>query len=564
MAATNQSYAEGGLLTRGTCENTTIVDSEDEQQAFHVQAQQTGPSNNLSTPIPELAQWVQRALEGYTPTEEVCAFPTPHLDLLSEEEGSEMKNGSGQQGLRTYLMTKIKAFQISLHILLKANKTDDPVDWSRDLHSSNAARDDHMIPWCELLVGETCKTPILGLFPFYLLLCKAYSGGEKLLDDQINYKFSMMSGVDWFDRDDKSSEMFHEFSKELESTLYWKPNIDDSYWRIANAYLATMARCEMEKQSQAGKAAGIDHGLPDEVVVAARAFDGITDVYMASSSGMYYDDEGVGSFIGTALANDVFDLHTDILTRETRNLIRLLAPKSQNIDQALDFASSLLSSILCEFHRGYARLKQSKRGDGGVAFASPAYGMGRARHRRVFQTVELYADRHPKFWDWNQDIYTKAKLQLSETAIREPLVEGLIRGAKGTKLPPSAAKDDSQFFLAWRAMIEDEKTILIPDDIDQELADILRKLHTLWHDDLRATTKKAGWGRELDEKSDQLLGEAGKILGKLREKGAAVQRDAEGFADVYMKLSTSFPYVVYHTIAAIILAYGVVQGKVEG
>lgn len=58
----------------------------------------------------------------------------------------------------------------------------------------------------------------------------------------------------------------------------------------------------------------------------------------------------------------------------------------------------------------------------------------------------------------------------------------------------------------------------------------------------------------LDAKSDMILGQVGDILLQSRESSTD---DMYKFAVAYGRLSMSLPYIAYHTIDAIIMAFGV-------
>jgi hypothetical protein len=120
---------------------------------------------------------------------------------------------------------------------------------------------------------------------------------------------------------------------------------------------------------------------------------------MARDGAAFLDDAGIDSILGSAVPNDVMDLHTDIFTGETRNLLRLLYP-SRGIEEAIQTTSTILSSMLCEIFRGHHRARMHNREDGRVSSTSPPYSFSRARHRRIFETLELYMNRYPKFWEW--------------------------------------------------------------------------------------------------------------------------------------------------------------------
>lgn len=120
---------------------------------------------------------------------------------------------------------------------------------------------------------------------------------------------------------------------------------------------------------------------------------------MSRDGAAWLDNEGIDSVIGSALPNDVMDLHTDIFTGETRNLLRLLYPPL-TMTEAIQTTSTILSTMLCEIFRGHYRARLSNREDGRVSSTSPPYSFCRARHRRIFETLELYIGKYPQFWEW--------------------------------------------------------------------------------------------------------------------------------------------------------------------
>ena len=185
------------------------------------------------------------------------------------------------------------------------------------------------------------------------------------------------------------------------------PTLDDAtigedrcFWRIALAYLRAINDCENARKFKAPSRAAIEHHLDHDLVIFARALDTIGSAYMCRDGAAWLDNEGMDSLIGSGLANDVMDLHTDIFTGETRNLLRLLYPPGYDIAQAMQTTSTVLSSMLCEIFRGHHRARLQNREDGRVSSTSPPYSFCRARHRRIFETLELYIDRYPQFWEW--------------------------------------------------------------------------------------------------------------------------------------------------------------------
>ena len=163
-----------------------------------------------------------------------------------------------------------------------------------------------------------------------------------------------------------------------------------------------MNDCENARPFRAPRKAQIEHGLDFDLIIAARALDTIGSAYMCRDGAAWLDDQGVDSLTGSGLANDVMDLHTDIFTGETRNLLRLLysPPGPGGIERAMRTMSTVLSSMLCEIFRGHHRARLGNREDGRVSSTSPPYSFCRARHRRIFETLELYINRYPQFWEW--------------------------------------------------------------------------------------------------------------------------------------------------------------------
>lgn len=106
-------------------------------------------------------------------------------------------------------------------------------------------------------------------------------------------------------------------------------------------------------------------------------------------------------------------------------------------------------------------------------------------------------------------------------------------------------------------MVEDGSEQLAkkqPLGVTDDLAPVVRNLHNLWHQQLLHDTKQPGWGREFDERSDMLFGEAGQILA---QKGG-ISEDMYKFSIAYGRLSMSLPYIAYHTVDAIIMAFGAI------
>lgn len=198
---------------------------------------------------------------------------------------------------------------------------------------------------------------------------------------------------------------------------------------------------------KAPQKAHINHNIIPELVIAMRALDTIGSAYMRCDGAAWLDDAGIDALIGSALPNDVMDLHTDIRTGETRNTIRLIYPDGFSIDQALKAMSTYLSGQLCELFRDHKRARFDRREDGRIAASSAPYSFCRARHRRIFETMELYINKYgDRFWEWTWDILRMAKEQVTEAGFKEPLVCALLRSVKQEDLPESPI---SKFFNAY-------------------------------------------------------------------------------------------------------------------
>ncbi|KAH8759832.1 hypothetical protein F5883DRAFT_647734 [Diaporthe sp. PMI_573] len=93
-----------------------------------------------------------------------------------------------------------------------------------------------------------------------------------------------------------------------------------------------------------------------------------------------------------------------------------------------------------------------------------------------------------------------------------------------------------------------------PLGVTDDLTPVVRNLHNLWNQQLLDDTKKPGWGREFDENSDMLFSEAGQILG---QQGGISEYMCK-CSIAYGSLSMSLPYTAYHTVDAIIMAFGAI------
>jgi len=422
-----------------------------------------------------------------------------------------------------------------------------------EFHTSRAGGDEQFAPWGLLLTGLECDPPIIAMFPFYLMMCQAFT--FEPTSAQENYVYAALTGVDWIKANSKFNNKIALFEKRARLAV---PKLDDktsgqdrSFWRIAHAYLRAINLCENSRPFRVPRRAAIPHQIDFDLIIAMRSLDTIGSAYMCSDGAAWLDNAGVDSLAGSALPNDVMDLHTDIKTGETRNLLRLLYPDGLDMQKAMATVSTILSGLLGELYRGHRRARFGNREDGRIVATSPPYSFCRAQHRRVFETMEKYIDRYPEFWDWTWEIYQMAKDQVTEVGLNEPLVCALKRARNHEPLPssPFTSFYDSYYELVQTAEpLKERRPLGVSDNLSQVVGDI----HRLWHIDLRAPNKEPGWGRRFDVQSDKLFGDAGRIL--LESPNTD---DMYKFAIAYGRLSTALPYIAYHTVDAIIMAFGI-------
>ncbi|KHN95531.1 uncharacterized protein MAM_06588 [Metarhizium album ARSEF 1941] len=453
-----------------------------------------------------LAGWVREAFASYRPsarcTELVRPFGAEFHALLERERAA----ASGLHDLDLVELTYQVTLEVGAEILLAAHDNGNAGAVQAEFHSSRAARDEHFAPWGRLLTGLECDPPIIAQFPFYLMMCQAF--GLEADSSRENYVYAALTGVNWARGANAYSERFRAFEEAARAAV---PGLDDglsgrdrSFWRVSLGYLAAMNGTENARALTTPRASHIATGLDPRLLTAARGFDTIGSAYMCSDGAAYLDDAGMDALVGSAVPNDVMDLHTDMLTGETRNLLRLLYPSGRGLDRALDTMATVLAGMLCELFRGHKRARLGGREDGRIAATSPPYSFCRARHRRIFEVLEAYVARHgaDRFWSCTRDLLRRARAQVT--------------GVRG------------------------------------DLARLVGRIHDLWHAQLLAPGKEPGWGRRFDRRSDDLFRQAGELLGRQ----GRITPDVYRFAIAYGRLSMALPYVAYHTVDALIMAYG--------
>jgi hypothetical protein len=387
-------------------------------------------------------------------------------------------------------------------------------------------------------------------------MCQAFT--FEPISAQEHYVYAALTGIDWAKAKGNFNKRLELFEARVSCDV---PKLQDklsgqdrSFWRIAHAYLGAVNACENSRPFRTPCRAAIPHQLDFDLIIAMRGLDTIGSAYMCSDGAAWLDEEGFGSLVGSALPNDVMDLHTDIKTGETRNLLRLLYPDGLTIEQAKRIVSTIFSSLLCEMYRGHHRARFNNREDGRIVATSPPYSLCRAQHRRIFETLEIYIGENEKFWAWTDEIYQMARRQVTEAGFREPLVCALKRAGKmDMDLPNSPV---SSFYDSYYELVEatEPLTAKRPLGVSKRMSHLIREIHHLWNIELRALSKERGWGRRLDLKSDQLFGDAGRILAE-----GTNAADRYNFAIAYGRLSTTLPYIAYHTVAATIMTYGIIE-----
>lgn len=568
MAAFKSSNVDHKLRSHNECIDHSTKDTvydrpfsdrcwiEREHDSHPPKAAESGRNIGYYPLTSDLATWVSHALKTYQPDSQALGLIEPFSQQFHKFLEDERGTSSGLHDLNIIELTYQLTLEVGAAILLAADTTDDPVTLQNEFHPSKAGGDDHFSSWGKLLTGLECDPPIIAMFPVYLMMCQSFTFTPN--PSREDYVSAALTGVDWAQGSShKFNAKLAAFEKLAHSSV---PNLDDrnsgldrSFWRIAQAFLLAMMQCETSQPFKTPAKAAISHGLDHDLMIAFRALDTIGSAYMCDDGAAWLDNAGMDSIIGSAVPNDVMDLHTDILTGGTRNLLRLLYPDSFTISRAMQAASTILSGQLCELFRGHHRARFHGREDGRIAAASPPYSFCRARHRRIFAILETYTKQYPQFWEWTWNIYRMAKEQVTEAGLCEPLVCALKRAVNPESLPTSPV---TKFYDLYYDMIEDGAAQIQkkqPLGVSDDLAQVVHDIHNLWHEKLLAEDKGSGWGDEFDIQSDSLFGQAGEILSRKSD----VSDDAYKFAMAYGRLSMGLPYIAYHTIDAIIMAFGV-------
>lgn len=167
------------------------------ESAYERRAPQSAKSRHigeyaLTSPV---APWVLNALHAYKPLAEVLEFIEPFAQQYHNLIEHERATTAGHHDIDAIELTYQCTLEICAAILLAADRTDDPVILDPQLHASQAGGDDHFTPWGHLLTGMECDPPIIVQFPFYLLMCQAFSLEPVHLRE--DYVYTALTGVDW-------------------------------------------------------------------------------------------------------------------------------------------------------------------------------------------------------------------------------------------------------------------------------------------------------------------------------------------------------------------------------
>lgn len=143
----------------------------------------------------EIAPWFKNALANYHPSGEVLELVKPFAVEFHDLVERERKASLGLHDLDRIELTYQYTLEVGAAISLAADATDDPVDLSSELHTSNAGGDDHLVSWGELLTGLKCDPPIIVLFPLYLMMCQSFT--LEPTSHREDFVYSALTGVDW-------------------------------------------------------------------------------------------------------------------------------------------------------------------------------------------------------------------------------------------------------------------------------------------------------------------------------------------------------------------------------
>lgn len=112
--------------------------------------------------------------------------------------------------------------EVAVAVILAADATNNPVDLEIALHTSRAGGDGEFEPWGKLLTGLRCDPPIIAQFPFYLMMCQAFT--FESISGQEQYVHAALTGVDWAKANSKFNSKLASFEHLARSAV---PKLDD-------------------------------------------------------------------------------------------------------------------------------------------------------------------------------------------------------------------------------------------------------------------------------------------------------------------------------------------------
>ena len=264
------------------------------------------------------------SFRNYKPSEDAEILSQPFSDELHEFFERERAVSTGHHDLDLLELVHQVTLEVGAEILIAASK--DNISITHMPIHSRGSLDEHLSPWGKLLTGLECDPPAISQIPFFLLLCQSFS--LEAYSAQENYVYAALIAIDWMKGKNDESDRFKAFEerayKAVPMLVDRLSGEDRSFWRVAIAYIAAMSKTEDIRELSTPRQSYIDTNMDPYLLMAMRAIDGIGFVYMCSDGATFLDTPGMDSLIGSALPNDIIDLHTDITSGETRKLLRLL------------------------------------------------------------------------------------------------------------------------------------------------------------------------------------------------------------------------------------------------
>lgn len=142
-----------------------------------------------------MAPWVKSAFVAFDLPEQVRELVEPFTDDLHAFLEKERNQSTGLHDLDALELAYQYSLEVGAALLLAGDATKNPVDRNLQLHATQADGGDHFASWGRLLTGLECDPPIIGIFPFFLLLSQAFTLEPNPLRE--DYIYAALTGVDW-------------------------------------------------------------------------------------------------------------------------------------------------------------------------------------------------------------------------------------------------------------------------------------------------------------------------------------------------------------------------------